>query len=93
MRRRLLLGAAVTLAGCGFELKKPPELSFKTIQLTGFGPRSPLAAELKTNIDASSTTKVVEAAALATPEFKKHAEGRSAKKVIVVPGRLVNIVV
>jgi leucyl-tRNA synthetase len=35
----------------------------------------------------------IEAAALATPEFKKHAEGRSAKKVIVVPGRLVNIVV
>jgi LPS-assembly lipoprotein len=61
MRRRLLLGAAATLAGCGFQLKRPPELSFQTIQLTGFGPRSPLATELKTSIDASSTTKVVEA--------------------------------
>ena len=62
MRRRFLLGAAVTLAGCGFELKRPPELSFKTIQLTGFAARSPLAAELKTSIDASTTTHVVEAA-------------------------------
>jgi leucyl-tRNA synthetase len=35
----------------------------------------------------------VEAAALASPEFAKFAEGRHAKKVIVVPGRLVNVVV
>ncbi len=35
----------------------------------------------------------IEAAALATPEFAKFAEGRHAKKVIVVPGRLVNVVV
>ncbi|HEY4957027.1 MAG TPA: LPS assembly lipoprotein LptE [Caldimonas sp.] len=62
MRRRFLLGAALTLAGCGFELKRPPELSFKTIQLTGFAARSPLAAEMKTSIDASATTRVVEAA-------------------------------
>jgi LPS-assembly lipoprotein len=62
MRRRFLLGAAVTLAGCGFELKRPPELSFKTIQLTGFAARSPLATEMKKSIDASATTRVVEAA-------------------------------
>jgi LPS-assembly lipoprotein len=62
MRRRFLLGAAVTLAGCGFELKRPPELSFKTIQLTGFAARSPLANEMKKSIDASATTRVVEAA-------------------------------
>ena len=31
MRRRLLLGAAVLLSGCGFALKRAPELSFKTI--------------------------------------------------------------
>jgi LPS-assembly lipoprotein len=61
MRRRFLLGAAVTLAGCGFELKRPPELTFKTIQLSGFPARSPLAAELKASIDASTTTRVVEA--------------------------------
>jgi LPS-assembly lipoprotein len=62
MRRRFVLGAAFTLAGCGFELKRPPELGFKTIQLAGFPSRSPLAAELKSNIDASTTTHVVEAA-------------------------------
>jgi len=59
MRRRFLLAAAVTLAGCGFELKRPPVLNFSKIQLSGFGTRSPLAAELKSSIDASTTTRVV----------------------------------
>lgn len=53
--------AAAALAGCGFELQRPPDLHFKTIQLTGFPARSPLAAELKRNIDESTTTKVVDA--------------------------------
>ena len=35
----------------------------------------------------------IESAALATPEFAKFADGKKARKVIVVPGRLVNIVV
>jgi leucyl-tRNA synthetase len=35
----------------------------------------------------------IEAAALATPEFAKFAEGRPVRKVVVVPGRLVNVVV
>ncbi len=35
----------------------------------------------------------IEAAALATPEFAKFSEGAPVKRVIVVPGRLVNIVV
>ena len=35
----------------------------------------------------------IEAAALASAEFAKFAEGAPVKKVIVVPGRLVNIVV
>jgi len=35
----------------------------------------------------------IEAAALASAEFAKHGEGNPVKKVIVVPGRLVNIVV
>jgi LPS-assembly lipoprotein len=66
-RRRLLLAAAwpvaAGLAGCGFELRRAPELRFRTIQLTGFAARSPLAQELRMNIDASTTTRVVEAAA------------------------------
>jgi leucyl-tRNA synthetase len=35
----------------------------------------------------------IEAAALASPDFLKFAEGRHAKKIVIVPGRLVNIVV
>ena len=81
MRRRLLLGAAVTLAGCGFELKRAPELSFKTIQLTGFAARSPLAVELKMNIDTSPTTRVVDAAKDAQVVLLALAEAR--EKVVV----------
>ena len=39
-----------------------------------------------------STTAPIEHAALHSPEFIKFSEGKRAKKVIVVPGRLVNIV-
>ena len=35
----------------------------------------------------------IEAAALASEEFQKFSEGRPAKKIVVVPGRLVNVVV
>jgi LPS-assembly lipoprotein len=81
MRRRLLLGVAATLVGCGFELKRPPALSFKTIQLSGFAPRSPLAVELKTSIDATPTTRVVEAAKDA--EVVLQALGETREKVVV----------
>ena len=64
-RRRVLIAAALPLAAslgaCGFELRRAPELRFRTIQLTGFKPRSPLADELRLNINASTTTLVVEA--------------------------------
>lgn len=47
-RRRLLAGLpALLLAGCGFQLRRPPELNFQSIALTGFAPRSPLADELR----------------------------------------------
>jgi len=61
IRRALLAAAAAALAGCGFALKRPPELRFRRIQLAGFPARSALAAELKASIDASPTTKVVDA--------------------------------
>jgi LPS-assembly lipoprotein len=61
-RRHLLVaGASVVLAGCGFKLRRPPELHFRTIALTGFRPHSPLADELRLNLNASPTTVVVEA--------------------------------
>ena len=44
-------------------------------------------------VPATADKTAIEAAALASPEFAKHAEGRPAKKVVVVPGRLVNVVV
>ena len=40
----------------------------------------------------SGDKAAIEAAALANPEAQKFMEGRPVKKVIVVPGRLVNIV-
>ena len=45
------------------------------------------------SVEASADRTAIEAAALATDVFARHAEGKPAKKVIVVPGRLVNVVV
>jgi leucyl-tRNA synthetase len=44
-------------------------------------------------VSADAGRHQIEVAALASPEFARFAEGKRAKKVIVVPGRLVNIVV
>ena len=44
-------------------------------------------------VSATADKAAIEAAALATEAFIKQANGAAAKKVIVVPGRLVNIVV
>lgn len=46
-RRGTLLLAAGLLGGCGFKLRRPPQLAFRTIALVGFSPRSPLAEELR----------------------------------------------
>ena len=75
--RRLLLAAiAAGLAGCGFELRRAPELRFRTIQLLGFKPRSPLAEELRRNIDSSKTTLVVESAAQAQVQLEALTDAR-----------------
>ncbi|MDE1926919.1 MAG: leucine--tRNA ligase [Burkholderiales bacterium] len=44
-------------------------------------------------VPAQADRAAIEAAALASPEFLRFAEGKPAKKVVVVPGRLVNVVV
>lgn len=49
-RHALLALAAAGLAGCGFELRRPPALSFHSIALTGFAPRSALADELRRDL-------------------------------------------
>ena len=41
----------------------------------------------------SADKAAIEAAALASEDFHKFSEGKAPKKVIVVPGRLVNVVV
>lgn len=50
MDRRLALLSLAALGGCGFELRREPELRFQTLALTGFPPDSPLAAGLKRQI-------------------------------------------
>ena len=53
-RAGLLAAAAGVLAGCGFHLRQPPRMGFARIALTGFGPRSPMAQELRRQLGASA---------------------------------------
>jgi LPS-assembly lipoprotein len=50
-RRAALAGlaawSAASLVGCGFALRQPARLSFSSIALVGFAPRSPLAEALR----------------------------------------------
>ena len=45
------------------------------------------------SVPADAGRAAIEAAALASEAFARHAEGRAARKVVIVPGRLVNVVV
>ena len=67
-RRVLLAGAAsatlsLVLAGCGFKLRGAEPLAFRSIALTGFAPRSPLAQELKDALERSVIVEPVPARA------------------------------
>jgi leucyl-tRNA synthetase len=44
-------------------------------------------------VPSSADKAAIEAAAVASPDVAKYGEGRAPKKIIVVPGRLVNVVV
>jgi leucyl-tRNA synthetase len=44
-------------------------------------------------VAADASKDVIEQAALASPELQRYLDGKPAKKVVVVPGRLVNVVV
>jgi leucyl-tRNA synthetase len=46
----------------------------------------------KIKVAAEAAKEAIEQAALASAEVVKHLDGRPAKKVVVVPGRLVNVV-
>ena len=47
----------------------------------------------KLRVPSAADQAAIERAAVASPEFAKHANGAKPKKVVVVPGRLVNVVV
>lgn len=61
MRRRLLLGcaAALTLAGCGFELRGAPDLAFRSLYVNA-GDASPIGNELKRNLRSLGALTLVE---------------------------------
>ncbi|NRT54665.1 LPS assembly lipoprotein LptE [Sphaerotilus uruguayifluvii] len=61
-RRRLLGAAALAamLAGCGFQLRRPPELAWKRVFLSGFAEDSTLADELRRQLRASPGVTVAE---------------------------------
>ena len=44
-------------------------------------------------VPAMADRQAIEAAAVAHPEFIRFSEGKPVKKIVVVPGRLVNVVV
>ena len=88
-RRRLLIAAVAlpmgaSLAGCGFKLRRAPELRFRTIALANFRPRSPLADELRASINASTTTLVVEG--LVQAQIVLEAIDDLREKVVVASG-------
>jgi LPS-assembly lipoprotein len=52
-RRALVLAmAALPLAGCGFRLRQPPSLRFRSIALVGFAPDAPMRRELNRQLAA-----------------------------------------
>jgi LPS-assembly lipoprotein len=59
----LAAAAAVVLAGCGFELRKPPQMRFNAIALQGFEAHSPMADELRRSL--AGVAQVVPGAASA----------------------------
>jgi len=75
-RRTWLAACASLLAGCGFELRRAPEFGFDTIALTGFAPRSPLAAEITRRIEASPTTRLTQAPSQAQVVLRALADER-----------------
>jgi LPS-assembly lipoprotein len=54
-----LSSATALLAGCGFHIRQPAQLAFKSISLVGFAPRSPLAEALQREL--ASSVRVVQA--------------------------------
>ena len=71
-RRAWLVALAGTsvLAGCGFQLRRAPELPFKTLHLAGFKPTSPMGVALRRALAGAPTTRLVEGRAQAEAIFE-----------------------
>lgn len=52
-RQALAVLAAAALAGCGFELRRTPQLPFRSLALAGFAPGSPLLEEIRRTLPAT----------------------------------------
>ncbi|MCV2370319.1 LPS-assembly lipoprotein LptE [Roseateles oligotrophus] len=53
-RRHLLTALSAGLAGCGFELRREPELLFHSLAISGIKPDSAMAAELRRQLSRTS---------------------------------------
>ena len=47
----------------------------------------------KLRVAATADSAAIEKAAVASPEVQKHANGAAPRRIVIVPGRLVNVVV
>jgi LPS-assembly lipoprotein len=85
LRRVFVIAAVAATAvfanGCGFELRRTPELKFRTLQLRGFSDNSALARELKRSLAANHSTQVVEGGAAAQVVLEALSDTR--EKVVV----------
>jgi LPS-assembly lipoprotein len=81
LRRRLVLAPVLAVAGCGFELRRAPNLNFRSIALAGFASRSPMAEALRRQLESSATTRIVEAPSQA--EVVLHALDDSRRRSVV----------
>ena len=81
MKRRAALLSLLALSACGFELRKEPELHFKTIGLAGFEPHSQLAAELRRQLTRSGVQVLED---LGRAEVVIEAQRDQREKVVVV---------
>lgn len=62
-RRQMVLTLAAGLTGCGFQLRQPLSLPFRSLALVGFASRSPLEAELRRALAGMVQIKTVPAEA------------------------------
>jgi LPS-assembly lipoprotein len=76
-RRRLLLALpSLSLAGCGFALRRPAQVPAQRILLSGFSTLSPLAEELRRQLRTNPGVEVVDNLAAAQVVIDALREGR-----------------